>query len=202
MYKYTIALLLAAVSCNAGIITGTLSQGNILNWDLTVTDPTQTVTSYTLLGPLSGNNSQLGLVGSDLVATATTLTFNFSGSDNGYLLFQHPTLFNGFYFWCSSSAGFPANNCSDNPNPGEALATNGQTEPTALTGMVVIASGGVTSGNDVTYTVDQTWTIGNNIFNVTGTIEVGPTPEPCSLGLMGLGMAVLGFRKFRALRSS
>jgi hypothetical protein len=203
MNKFSIVLLLGAISCSAEV-TGVLSVGNILNWDLTVTDPTQTQTSFNILGPLSGNNSQVGLFGSDLTASASDLTFNFSGGDGGYLLFQNPFLFSGADFWCNSTIGFPAGGCSDNPSVGESLATNGQTEDgPVLSGPVVIASGGTTVGSDTTYNVSQSWTTSNNQFTVTGTIEIGPVvPEPSMLGFLGLGVAFMGFWKIRASRSS
>jgi len=67
---------------------GTLATGNILDWNLIVNDGTDP--TFNLLGPTSGNNSGVAVSGADLTSTATQLLFNFSGTDNGYLLFANP----------------------------------------------------------------------------------------------------------------
>jgi len=120
---------------------GVLGASNILNWNLLLNDGTNTID---LLGPLSGSNSALGVAGSDLSATATQLLFNFSGSDNGWVLFQAPVLSTGSNFWCSgimpNGIGGKTTGCSDEP-AGETL--NVKPEPnefTSLSGTQVIAS--------------------------------------------------------------
>jgi len=212
MYKFAIALLVSAFCCSAAPIIGPLATGNILDWDLTVSDPAATVTSFQLLGPLeSGTNSQVGVSGSDLTETSSQLFFNFSGSDNGWLLFQAATLFDGKTFWCSQNSPFnashPMQSCSDAAVAGESLSsTMGDNESESLSGDLVIASGGTASGADIIYNVNQSWTTGSHVFSVTGTVTTGPVaaavPEPSAVGLLGLGMAVMGFWKFRASRSS
>jgi hypothetical protein len=203
MSKFAIVLLLGAVSCSAEVL-GVLNVNNILNWDLTVTDPTQAITSSDILGPFSGSNSQVGLSGSDLTATPTELLFNFSGTDNGWLLFQSPTLFNGSDFWCSANSAynssFPFQACSNNPSIGESLSTRfGPTEDgPVLSGTLAIANGGTAAGADTIYDVDQSWTTNDDTFSVTGTVEIGPVPEPSMFGFLGFGIAIMAFRKFRA----
>jgi hypothetical protein len=120
---------------------GVLGASNILNWNLLLNDGTNTID---LLGPLSGSNSALGVAGSDLSATATQLLFNFSGSDDGWVLFQAPVLSTGSNFWCSgimpNGIGGKTTGCSDEP-AGEAL--NVKPDPnefTSLSGTQVIAS--------------------------------------------------------------
>jgi hypothetical protein len=124
MHKFTMALLLSVVLCSAATITydvnrtigagsvtgfvetdgtiGVLSASNILDWNLVLNEGTNP--TFDILGPLSGSNSVVGVVGADLSATATQLLFNFSGTDSGYALFQHPSLFAGSDFWCFSTA--------------------------------------------------------------------------------------------------
>ncbi|MGD0300850.1 MAG: PEP-CTERM sorting domain-containing protein [Bryobacteraceae bacterium] len=211
MSKFAIVLLLGAASCSAEVL-GVLSTGNMLNWDLTVSDPLALVTSFDILGPLSGSNSQVGVSGSDLTATSTELLFNFSGTDHGWLLFQASTLFDGKTFWCNANSGYnpmsPMQSCSNQPDPGENIAsTMGDSEPDPLSGTLVIASGGTAVGADTIYDVDQSWTTNGHIFSVTGTVEIGPVagpavPEPSMLGFLGLGISAMGFWKFRASRSS
>jgi hypothetical protein len=201
MPKFALVLLLSAGCCSADVL-GVLNASNILDWNLTVTDPNYSPTTFDILGPLSGANSQVGLVGSDLSATSSNLTFNFSGSDNGYLLFQFTPLFNGTRFWCSAASPFP-NGCSNDPSVGESLSTFGNTEDSpVLSGSVVIASGGHDVGSDTIYNVDQSWSVGNDTFSVVGTIETGAVPEPSMLWVLALGMAAMGFWKLRAPRSS
>jgi hypothetical protein len=89
--------------------TGTLSDVNIQDWNLVIsTDATH---SFDLLGPLSGNNSQEGIFGSGLSATATGLFFDFSLPPSTYVLFQNPVLGSGTNFIC-------LNGCSTSVNIG------------------------------------------------------------------------------------
>lgn len=83
--------------------TGTLTAADFTDWDLLLADGLNTIT---LLGPVSGDNSVIGIFGTDVTATSTDLFFNFSGSDNGYLIFQLGSLFTSASYWCSS-AGTP-----------------------------------------------------------------------------------------------
>jgi hypothetical protein len=86
---------------------GTLSYGNIVNWDLTITDDDSG--SYTLTGPTSGDDSELGFSGSDLTATSTDLAFDFSGNDGGYMFFEPPPII-GRDFVCFAAN---TNYCND-----------------------------------------------------------------------------------------
>jgi hypothetical protein len=153
MPKLAIALLLSTVLCSAATITygvdqtvgigsvtgfietdgtiGVLGAGNILNWNLLLNDGS---TTFDLLGPLSGSNSQFGVSGSDLSATATEMVFNFSGA--GWAMFQAPTLFSGFDLWCTQGTI----QCTSSTGTGEVLTTSGANQFTALSGMQVIAT--------------------------------------------------------------
>src|SRR5664279_3454359 len=99
-----IVMLLGAVVCYASPITynvartigvgsvtgfietdgslGVLSAANFVDWSLLLNDGTST---YTITGPLSGNNSVAFVQGADTTASATQLLFDFSGIDNGIL---------------------------------------------------------------------------------------------------------------------
>ena len=159
MAKFTFGLLLTAVVLSAAPITynvdltigagsvtgfietdgtiGTLSSSNILNWDLLLNDGT---TTFTLEGPLSGSNSGLELVGVDLSATSTQLLFNYSGTDDGWALFQAPEPGSGRDWFCPSTT----TNCSSGAT-GNNLEITGAQQTTALSGTQAIGNvaGGV-----------------------------------------------------------
>jgi hypothetical protein len=80
---------------------GTLSDANITDWNLVLT--TDGFDSLTLLGPLSGNNSQEGIFGAGLSATATSLLFDFSLPS--YVLIQKPVIGSGTDFLCLNGCG-------------------------------------------------------------------------------------------------
>ena len=42
------------------------------------------------------------VVGSDVTATAANIFFDYSGADDGYLLFQR--LFSGMHYWCNATS--------------------------------------------------------------------------------------------------
>jgi hypothetical protein len=92
---------------------GALGAGNILDWDLMIDDGTGT---FNLLGPISGPNSNVLIIGSSFIGTATQLIFDFSGS--GLALFQNPSNGSGINFWCLEVSG-----CTTN-GTGETVALN------------------------------------------------------------------------------
>ena len=61
--------------------TGTLTQADILDWNLNLIDGVNTA-------DLSPDNETLSLTGLDFSATPSELTFNFSGTDDGFVLFD------------------------------------------------------------------------------------------------------------------
>lgn len=92
---------------------GTLAQANILDWSFTLNDGTNP--AFDLLGPLeSGSNSGVFLVGSDLTATSTQLSFNFSAT--GILLFQSPSVGSSGPFLCF--VGSSTGGCNPPQDPG------------------------------------------------------------------------------------
>jgi hypothetical protein len=52
---------------------------------------------------LTNSNSGVFVSGSDVTATVTDLFFNYSGTDNGHLLFQ-VSFGNGFNYYCDSAS--------------------------------------------------------------------------------------------------
>jgi hypothetical protein len=65
---------------------GTLGTGNILDWNVLLTDGA----AFDLEGPLSGDNSGTLVGAADLTATATQLLFNFSSTSGGFFLLESP----------------------------------------------------------------------------------------------------------------
>jgi hypothetical protein len=78
--------------------TGVLSAGDFLAWNLTLNG---VGASFTITN--SDPTAAIELVGSEVVATPTKITFDFSGSDDGHLLFQDG-LFSGMHYWCSGAS--------------------------------------------------------------------------------------------------
>jgi hypothetical protein len=80
---------------------GALADANILDWDLLLDDGSGT---FNLLGPLSGNNSQVDINGFSYTATATDIFFNFSSFNFAYVLYQNPAPASGFNYYCLQDA--------------------------------------------------------------------------------------------------
>src|SRR5450432_3108133 len=78
---------------------GTLSTGNITDWNLILNDGTHT---FNLTGLLSGNNSAVVITGTDVTASITQLLFSFDANVSA-LLFQQG-LFSGTHYYCANSA--------------------------------------------------------------------------------------------------
>jgi hypothetical protein len=76
--------------------TGPLGAGDITGWNLELNG---VAASY----GLTNSDSSVYVVGSDLTATTTHLYFDFSGSDNGYLLFQ-VVEFSGNNYYCNATS--------------------------------------------------------------------------------------------------
>ena len=79
--------------------TGVLTASNFIDWNLLLSDGTNT---FRLSGPLSGNNSLVLVTGTDVGAFNDLLLFNFSAIDYGTLLFSQGP-FSGAHYYCDSS---------------------------------------------------------------------------------------------------
>jgi PEP-CTERM motif len=113
---------------------GVLGLTNFVDWSLALYAPTSSPTTFDLYGPLSGNNSAVYMAGSDTTASATQLLFNFSGTDNGYLLFQNGP-HDGYHYYCDATfSGICLQGETDAPQ----YYTSGQT--TTPSGNVVIGT--------------------------------------------------------------
>jgi hypothetical protein len=75
--------------------TGTLVGADIIGWDLQLNGVGASFN-------LTTANSGVFLTGSDLTATPTALSFNFDGSDQGYLLFQL-SFMSGNNYYCNAT---------------------------------------------------------------------------------------------------
>src|SRR6266567_100358 len=100
---YTFNIGVGTGSAHGSITTdgtiGALGAGNILDWNIFLDgNPGNT---FTLLGPLSGGNSQFQTTGG-LTGSASVLTFNFSSSF--YALFQNPFVGSGINYFCYAGA--------------------------------------------------------------------------------------------------
>ena len=76
--------------------TGILGTGDIVGWNLQLNG--NGASSH-----LMTSDSHVAVAGTDLTATPTNLDFNFSDSDNGYLLFQ-AVLFSGQDYYCNAAS--------------------------------------------------------------------------------------------------
>jgi hypothetical protein len=76
---------------------GSLAALNIVDWNLVLDDG---IGTFNLLGPFSGNNSQLQISGNSYVATGTDIYFDFSNPFGDYALFQNPSIGSSINFWC------------------------------------------------------------------------------------------------------
>jgi hypothetical protein len=78
--------------------TGTLLASDFTGWNLTLSIPSVGETYV-----LTDLNSVVYVQGSDVTATSTQISFDFSGVDNGILLFQNG-LWSGAHYWCNATS--------------------------------------------------------------------------------------------------
>jgi hypothetical protein len=111
---------------------GPIFDANIVDFNLLLSDGTNT---FDLTGPLSGNNAVFAMEGG-IVASATQLTYNFSGLTIDF--FENPTIGSGINYLCfvGGTGGCTFEN-------GEAVSITGLVVQTvSLSGTHVIATAG------------------------------------------------------------
>jgi hypothetical protein len=98
--------------------TGILDSANIIGWNLELNGVGASLN-------LTNSNSVVFDGGFDVTATATNLLFNYSGTDNGFLVFQ-VNLFSGNDYYCNAvtSQGF---DCA----PGASVVPQSHSDPSA-----------------------------------------------------------------------
>lgn len=113
---------------------GVIGTANILDWTISMVDG---LDSFTLLGPLSGSNSQVLIQGAALTATASDLLFNYDAAGSPFGLFQSPAISSSILFYC-----FQVNGGFNFSGPGEAIDPRPDNSyvSSARSGMQVIAS--------------------------------------------------------------
>jgi hypothetical protein len=148
---------------------GALSVTDIVGWNLTLKDGTTTI----VLTPL---NDYVGVIGSDLTASATNLMFNFSNGDYGQVVFADPTLGPGYGVVCIEDLD---NNCGGIANSIVIynLGMDGLTPSVTVSGNQIIASvSSLTSGVGCNgtytgaYTGNLTVSAGQNCIFVGGAV--------------------------------
>jgi hypothetical protein len=125
--------------------TGTINPSDFTAWDLVLSGPGSTMT-------ITSNDAQHAVYGSgvDITADATQISFNFSASDGGFLVFQQ-TMGSGQTYWCVNSNNAP-------PNDNESVVPQGFMDPSAQfatrTGNQVIATA---AGAGSSITTNSSW---------------------------------------------
>ena len=115
---------------------GTLTAADFVDWNLLLANSSDSVS---LLGPLSGANSNVQLGGTDVTATPSTINFNFNEVDNGYLIFE--SIGTPISFVCFG----PGTNGCDFTQPGSGIgdeinSSDASRQYTQLSGVQAIAS--------------------------------------------------------------
>ena len=147
---YNVDQTIAAGSVVGDIVTdgrtGTLVQSDITSWNLFLNGVGATTN-------LTNANSTVHVVGGDLVVTGNNLTFNYNGSDGGYLLFQ-PSFGSGSQYYCNNTSWYGC-------KPGASVVPKSYSDPSAQYATVV----GIQTIGTATMVVpvDQ---LGNSINNL------------------------------------
>ena len=110
--------------------TGTLTNANIISWNLLVQGGGSSIT-------LTNANSSLSVLGTSLTATASALSFNYSNPSNSYIIFQFGGVGGGNPYWCNATnAGL----CYQGATAAPVYYNDSTTQVEARSGTEVIAS--------------------------------------------------------------
>jgi PEP-CTERM motif len=116
--------------------TGTIDPSDFTAWNLVLTGPGSTMT-------ISSNDAAHAVYGSgvDITASATQISFNFSASDGGFLVFQQ-VMNSGQTYWCVNS---DSGTCKDNESvvPQGFMDTSAQFADREGTQVIATAAGAV-----------------------------------------------------------
>jgi hypothetical protein len=169
---------------------GALGASDITAWDLTLKGGSDTYS-------LTNGNSGLQLVGSELVATASDLTYNYSSGVNGSGLGEHRFAFqatgfefSGEHYWCNTvtSSNYV---CAPGASVVPAAYFNASAQFQSRTGTQVLATGPGTNTN-TTYAVPPTsqtvfvTSSPDGPYNSTLDYSVANPPPSGSVGANGL----------------
>ncbi len=161
-FVYNLDVLLAGGTVMGTITTdansGVIATGDIVDYNLILNDGSRTLS---LLGPLSGDNSQVLISGSAVTATASALSYNFA-ENPAYLVIQSPIVGIGTNYFCLND---PVASCSPNGNSNVAakIGTDPIFQGTPIDGVGVFATA----------------------------VAPPPVPEPSTLALLGTGVVGL-----------
>jgi hypothetical protein len=113
--------------------TGALGQIDVTGWNLQLNGVSASLN-------LTNGNSHVFLQGSDVTATATNLFFNFSGGDQGYLLFQ-VNFGSGAQYTCEATANTGV--CAQGASVVPQTISNASAQFAAETGNQIIGTAAV-----------------------------------------------------------